>query len=107
MPTLPARGCPYRGREHYPPLESGKNAKALGSIIPVTTCSGGSGEIKRRADVLADIFPKENPITRRLVGAILLEQNDKYAIQKHYMSLESLATMGDNPTLRLPAIAAA
>ena len=42
----------------------------------------------------------------RLVGALLLEQNDEYAIQKRYMSLESLAPMSDNPSLKLPAIAA-
>jgi transposase-like protein len=64
-----------------------------------------NGEVKRRADVVG-IFPNENAITR-LVGAILLEQNDEYAIQKRYMSLESLATMSDNPPIRLPAIAAA
>lgn len=62
-----------------------------------------NGEVKRRADVVG-IFPNENAITR-LVGAILLEQNDDYAIQKRYMSLESLAGMSENPAIRLPAIA--
>jgi transposase-like protein len=60
-----------------------------------------NGEIKRRADVVG-IFPNEASI-RRLVGALLLEQNDEYAIQKRYMSLESLASMSDNPPIRLPA----
>lgn len=60
-----------------------------------------NGEIKRRADVVG-IFPNEASI-RRLVGALLLEQNDEYAIQKRYMSLESLATMSENPPIRLPA----
>lgn len=64
-----------------------------------------NGEVKRRSDVVG-IFPNENAITR-LVGAILLEQNDEYAIQKRYMSLESLATMRENPPIRLPAIAGA
>ncbi len=64
-----------------------------------------NGEVKRRSDVVG-IFPNENAITR-LVGAILLEQNDEYAIQKRYMSLESLATMSENPPIRLPAIAGA
>lgn len=64
-----------------------------------------NGEVKRRADVVG-IFPNDNAITR-LVGAILLEQNDEYAIQNRYMSLESLATMSENPPIRLPAIAAA
>jgi putative transposase len=60
-----------------------------------------NGEIKRRADVVG-IFPNEAAI-RRLAGALLLEQNDEYAIQKRYMSLESLAAMSDNPPIRLPA----
>ena len=60
-----------------------------------------NGEIKRRADVVG-IFPNETAI-RRLAGALLLEQNDEYAIQKRYMSLESLAAMSENPPIRLPA----
>jgi putative transposase len=39
---------------------------------------------------------------RRLAGALLLEQNDEYAIQKRYMSLGSLAAMSENPPIRLP-----
>lgn len=60
-----------------------------------------NGEIKRRSDVVG-IFPNEAAI-RRLVGALLMEQNDEYAIQKRYMSLESLAMMSENPPIRLPA----
>jgi len=60
-----------------------------------------NGEIKRRANVVG-IFPNEGAV-RRLVGALLMEQNDEYAIQNQYMSLESLATMSENPTIRLPA----
>jgi putative transposase len=60
-----------------------------------------NGEIKRRANVVG-IFPNESAV-RRLVGALLMEQNDEYAIQNRYMSLESLATMSENPTIRLPA----
>ena len=63
-----------------------------------------NGEIKRRSNVVG-IFPNDAAIVR-LVGALLLEQNDEYAIQKRYMSLESLAPMSDNPSLKLPAIAA-
>jgi len=60
-----------------------------------------NGEVKRRADVVG-IFPNDKSIVR-LVGALLMEQNDEYAIQKRYMSLESLAGMSDNPAVRLPA----
>lgn len=60
-----------------------------------------NGEVKRRADVVG-IFPNDKAIVR-LVGALLMEQNDEYAIQKRYMSLESLAAMSDNAAIRLPA----
>jgi putative transposase len=60
-----------------------------------------NGEIKRRANVVG-IFPNEKAV-RRLVGALLMEQNDEYAIQNRYMSLESLALLSENPTIRRPA----
>jgi len=64
-----------------------------------------NGEIKRRTDVVG-IFPYEAAITR-LVGAILLEQNDEWAVQRtRYMTLETLATMSDEPIVSLPAVAA-
>ena len=63
-----------------------------------------NGEIKRRTDVVG-IFPNEEAITR-LVGAILLEQNDEWALQRgRYMTLETIAPSGDDPTVSLPAIA--
>jgi hypothetical protein len=52
------------------------------------------------------IFPNEAAITR-LVGAILLEQNDEWAVQRtRYMTLETLATMSDDPFVSMPAVAA-
>jgi putative transposase len=48
------------------------------------------------------LFPNEAAI-QRLVGTLLKEQNDEYAIQRRHMSLESLATMSENPQIRLPA----
>ena len=64
-----------------------------------------NGEIKRRTEVVG-IFPNEAAITR-LIGAILLEQNDEWAVQRaRYMTLETIATLGDDVTIMLPTAAA-
>ena len=63
-----------------------------------------NGEIKRRTEVVG-IFPNEAAITR-LVGAILLEQNDEWAVQRaRYITLESIAPIGDDPSVGLPIAA--
>jgi len=64
-----------------------------------------NGEIKRRTDVVG-IFPNEDAITR-LIGAILLERNDEWAVQRaRYMTLETIAPLSDDPIVSLPAVAA-
>jgi hypothetical protein len=63
-----------------------------------------NGDINSRTEVVG-IFPNEAAI-RRLVGGILLEQNDEWAVQRaRYMTLETIAPVSDNPIVRPPAVA--
>jgi putative transposase len=74
----------------------------LHSINPLERLNG---EIKRRTEVVG-IFPNEAAIVR-LVGAILLEQNDEWAVQRsRYITLESIAPVSDDPLVELPTVAA-
>jgi putative transposase len=78
--------------DHWPKIHSTNGLERL------------NGEIKRRTDVVG-IFPNDNAIIR-LVGAILLEQNDEWAVQRaRYMTLETMGTLSDHSVVRLPAVA--
>jgi putative transposase len=61
-----------------------------------------NAEIKRRTDVVG-IFPNDPSIVR-LVGALLLEQNDEWQLQRRYMQLEGLKVVSDNPLHRISAV---
>ena len=65
-------------------------------------------EVKRRADVVG-IFPNEASITR-LIGAVLLEQNDEWLLQCRYMQIEGMAELAlpliDTELGKLPPLAA-
>ena len=79
-------------KSHWPKLHSTNPIERLNK------------EVKRRADVVG-IFPNEASITR-LVGAILLEQNDEWQLQHRYMTLETMAGRNDEQTATLTHIAA-
>ena len=76
---------PYAGSQ---PTPAGRAGTAI--FIPVTNpLERLNKEVKRRADVVG-IFPNEASITR-LIGAVLLEQNDEWLLQCRYMQIEGMA----------------
>lgn len=79
-------------KEHWPQIASTNPLERL------------NGEVKRRSDVVG-IFPNPAAVVR-LVGALMLEQNDEWAVGRRYMTLESLAVLSDAPLVRLPGVAA-
>jgi len=62
-----------------------------------------NAEIKRRTNVVG-IFPNDASITR-LVGAMMLEQNDEWSLNRRYMQLEGLQTLCNTVPTRLSAVA--
>jgi len=79
-------------KEHWPQISSTNPLERVNK------------EIKRRADVIG-IFPN-NAAVIRLVGALMLEQNDEWSVSRRYMTLETIGTLSDNPRINLPAPAA-
>ena len=84
--------APLFPKSHWPKLHSTNQIERLNK------------EVKRRADVVG-IFPNAASITR-LVGAILLEQNDEWQFQHRYMTLETMAGRIDEQPATLTHIAA-
>lgn len=61
-----------------------------------------NAEIKRRTNVVG-IFPNDAAIVR-LVGAMLEEQSDEWALQRRYLQLEGLQSLHDTTPPRLAAV---
>jgi transposase-like protein len=80
-------------KEHWPKIHS-----TNGLERPIR-------EVKRRVDVVG-IFPNDAAILR-LVGAVLMEQHDEWAVQnRRFITLESLASMRDDLRASLAKLAA-
>jgi putative transposase len=75
------------------------NRKQLASTNPLERLNA---ELKQRTD-LVGIFPNDAAIVQ-LVGALLLERNDEWQLQRRYMQLEGLQTVSDNDMHRISAV---
>ncbi len=79
-------------REHWSQLHSTNPLERLNK------------EIKRRTRVVG-IFPNDAAIVR-LVGAMMLEQNDEWAVTRRYMTLETIGTVCDDQNVDVAKLAA-
>lgn len=78
-----------------------KHRAKLHSTKPIERLNG---EIKRHTEVVG-IFHNDDAIVR-LVGALLLKQNDERAVRcARYMTVETIGQMSDDPLISLPAVA--
>ena len=69
-------------------------------------CQGATGVLTVRHRRQTAIGKIVEAVIMRLIGAVLFEQNDEWAVQRaRYMTLETIAAIGDDPVISLPAVA--
>ena len=89
-------GPPRRGGE-LPPHRAGPETLAISSPQGTPIQQGSPLEI---GNIVG------GGVTR-LIGALLLEQNDEWAVQRaRYMTLETIAPLSNDLTVSMPALAA-
>jgi putative transposase len=94
--------------EHDVLASMGFPAQHRTKLHSTNTLERRNKEVKRRADVVG-IFPGE-PSIIRLIGAVLLKQNDEWQTQNRYMQVEAMAeltpTFEATPAITFPPKAA-
>jgi hypothetical protein len=104
MPTIGLASVlehrPHRPRPHFRRLTRPPRHR---SILSRSGASGKPGALHTH---VVGIFRSEAAITR-LVGALLLEQSDEWAVQRaRHMTLETMAPLSDSTRVSLPALPA-
>ncbi len=80
--------------------------EVLGMTVGASQAETFWTEFLRSRTEVVGVFANDAAIIR-LVGAILLEQNDELAVQRcRYMTLESVGALSDDPLVSLPIMAA-
>ena len=86
-------------RRRHPGLQE-LSQRPLGEDTRIQPAGAANKEIKRRTNVVG-IFPNEAAVTR-LVGVLMLEQNDGWAITGRYMTLKTVAAICDTALITAP-----
>jgi putative transposase len=89
-------------REKYPKLAAMMDEAEQEVLAFIGPLERLNAEVKRRTNVVG-IFPNERAIIR-LVGAMMIEQNDEWSLQRRYMQLEGLQSLSDSQPARLSAV---
>jgi putative transposase len=90
---MPPRGCARLRGLPQGALAAGASTNPLARV---------NREIRRRSDVIGTNVAA----IIRLVGTLMLETNDEWAVARRYMSLETLARVTDTDPVKLPEVAA-